>query len=203
MIVRFAEHEVPPHLRAQALALQEQAWPSAPGEADDPAHDPALAPYSLLLVEAAEDDAAAGNTAEGAAGETVLAALDVLTKEFTHAGERWRASGLSRVVTDRARQRAGHGRTLVAAALAEIRASGVDLGLFTCDRPLRDFYASAGWQELPGAVLVGGTPDAPFPSDQWDKVTMGAFFTPRARAAAPRFAGTRIGLYPGNIDKLW
>lgn len=187
-IVRFAEHEVPPHLRVQALALQEQAWPSAPGEVDDPAHDPALAPYSLLLVDAEE---------------TVLAALDVLTKEFTHAGERWRASGLSRVVTDRARQRAGHGRTLVAAALAEIRASGVDLGLFTCDRPLRDFYASAGWQELPGAVLVGGTPDAPFPSDQWDKVTMGAFLTPRARAAAPRFADTRIGLYPGSIDKLW
>ncbi|RAG84427.1 GNAT family N-acetyltransferase [Streptacidiphilus pinicola] len=191
-MVRFAEHAVPPELRAQALALQEQAWPSEPGGADDPAHDPAhdpaLEPYSLLLLDA---------------DRTVLAALDVLSKEFTHAGERWRASGLSRVVTDRARQRAGHGRTLVAAALAGIRDSGVDLGLFTCDRPLRAFYAGAGWQELPGAVLVGGTPEAPFPSDQWDKVTMGAFFTPRARAAAPRFAHTRIALHPGSIDKLW
>ena len=26
---------------------------------------------------------------------------------------------------------------------------------------------------------------------------------PRARAAAGRFAGARIGLYPGSIDKLW
>jgi GNAT superfamily N-acetyltransferase len=127
----------------------------------------------------------------------------VLTKEFEHAGERWLAGGLSRVVTDRARRRSGHGRTLVAAALAELRASGVDLGLFTCDRPLRAFYESAGWQELPGAVLVGGTPKAPFPSDQWDKVTMGAFFTSRARAAAARFTQSRIGLYPGSVDKLW
>jgi aminoglycoside 2'-N-acetyltransferase I len=52
-------------------------------------------------------------------------------------------------------------------------------------------------------VLVGGTPAAPFPSDQWDKVTLASFFSPRAREAAERFAGARIGLYPGAIDKLW
>ncbi len=179
---------MPPELRAQALRLQEQAWPSEPGEAGDPSHDPALAPYSLLLVDGAG---------------TVLAALDVLSKEIGHAGEGWRVAGLSRVVTDRTRQRAGHGRTLVAAALAEIRADGADLGIFTCDRPLRGFYTSAGWRELPGSVLVGGTPEAPFPSDQWDKVTMAAFLTPRARAAAPRFTGARIGLYPGDVDRLW
>ncbi|SEL04558.1 GNAT family N-acetyltransferase [Streptacidiphilus jiangxiensis] len=190
-IVRFAEADVPSALRAQALALQEQAWPGEPGEADDSAHDPALRPRCLLLVDGDGADA------------TVLASLDVLTKEIEHAGERWTASGLSRVVTDRARQRAGHGRALVSAALADLRADGVDLGLFTCDRPLRAFYASAGWQELPGTVLVGGTPEAPFPSDQWDKVTMGAFLTPRARAASAHFEHARIGLYPGPVDKLW
>jgi hypothetical protein len=59
---------VPAELRAQVVALQEQAWPS-----DDPAvvagvvHDPALRPVSLLLV----DDG------------TVLAALDILSKDVT------------------------------------------------------------------------------------------------------------------------
>ncbi|MEZ0065579.1 hypothetical protein ABIA32_001575 [Streptacidiphilus sp. MAP12-20] len=81
---------MPPELRAQALALQEQAWPSEPGEVGDPSHDPTLSPYSLPL-----DDG----------GGTVLAALDVLTKELDHDGERWLASGLSRVVTDRTRLR--------------------------------------------------------------------------------------------------
>ena len=41
-----------------------------------------------------------------------------------------------------------------------IRDSGADLGIFTCDRPLQAFYERAGWQVLPGSVLVGGTPDA-------------------------------------------
>jgi hypothetical protein len=54
-VVRFAETEVPTGLRTQALALQDQAWPSDPGEADDvaydPAHDPALQPYCLLLLD--------------------------------------------------------------------------------------------------------------------------------------------------------
>ena len=56
---------------------------------------------------------------------------------------------------------------------------------------------------LPGTVLVGGTPEAPFPSDQFDKVTMARFFSPHARTLADTFVGCRIELYPGEIDKLW
>jgi hypothetical protein len=54
-------------------------------------------------------------------------------------------------------------------------------------------------------VLVGGTPDAPFPSDQpgFDKVTMGDFFSAAARREHGLFLGARIDLYPGEIDKLW
>ena len=52
-------------------------------------------------------------------------------------------------------------------------------------------------------MLVGGTPEDPFPSDRFDKVTMAAFFTPRARRASARFTDTRIELYPGEIDRLW
>ncbi|WFB11238.1 GNAT family N-acetyltransferase [Streptomyces sp. LX-29] len=191
-ILSFAEEATPSELRVQVREIQEQAWPSAPGESvavDATVHDPALRPWSMLLVD------------EG----TVLAALDILAKELVHAGERFAAGGLSTVVTRREARGRGHGRRLVAAAREAMRSRGLDLGLFTCDRPLQAFYESAGWQALPGAVLVGGTPHTPFPSDQpgFDKVTMADFFSPAARQARASFHDSRIEVYPGEIDKLW
>jgi hypothetical protein len=113
-------------------------------------------------------------------------------------------AGLSAVVTDEAVRGRGHGTTLVAEARRLLEAEAdADLGIFTCDRGLQRFYERAGWEHLPGAVLVGGTPDDPFPSDGLGKVTLAAFFTERARAAAPTFVGARIALYPGRIDRLW
>jgi aminoglycoside 2'-N-acetyltransferase I len=186
-IESWPESAVPPRLRAQVLALHEEAWPS-----DDPAtvgagHDPALRPVSTLLI----DDG------------TVLAALDILSKQIRHVGHRFAASGLSTVVTGRAHRGKGYGRELVVAAQNEMRASGVDLGIFTCDRPLQAFYERAGWDVLPGTVLVGGTPEDPFPSDRFDKVVMAAFFSDRAQRRSESFGHARIELYPGRIDKLW
>lgn len=184
-VVSFPEAETPPELRAQALAIQDDEWPSD----GENGHDPALAPLSMLLVD------------EG----VVLATLDVLTKRLDHAGEQYRASGLSAVATRRDRRGLGHGHRLVAAAREAIAGSGVDLALFTCDRPLAAFYARAGFELLPRTVVVGGTPATPFPSDQpgFDKATMGAFFSALARDRRARFDNTRIELYPGDIDKLW
>lgn len=138
-------------------------------------------------------------------GGLVLAALDILRKELRHAGRQFQAGGLSTVVTRVDMRGLGHGRRLVTAARSAMPGLGVEVGLFTCDRELRTFYESAGWTLLPGTVVVGGTPDAPFPSDQpgFDKIALAAFFTPAARAARASFAHARIELYPGNIDKLW
>jgi aminoglycoside 2'-N-acetyltransferase I len=190
-IMSFPIAEVPPDLRLQVLALHAQAWPEdeageAPHE-DGLWHDPALRPVSMLLV----DDG------------RVLAALDILSKEITHRGRSYAASGLSTVVTDEAERHKGYGCRLIIAGLQAIRDSGADLGIFTCDRPLRGFYECAGWQVLPGAVLVGGTPEAPFPSDRFDKVVLAAFFSPKARQHAETFNHTRIELYAGDRDKLW
>ncbi len=190
-IVTFAERDTPVELRCQALALQEEAWPGEDADAgDDPGqwHDPALTPVAMLLI----DDT-----------DAVVASLDILAKEITHAGRRFQARGLSRVVTGSRHRGQGHGRRLVAAARETIERSGADLGIFTCDSGLRGFYESAGWPHLPGTVLVGGTPEDPFPSDRFDKVTMAAFFTATARAHAHTFPGTRVELYPGVIDRLW
>ncbi|MFC1432484.1 GNAT family N-acetyltransferase [Streptacidiphilus sp. N1-3] len=193
-ILAFAESDVPADLRAQALDLQQQAWPSASGEPEDSRHDPALAPLCLFLLADDSDDA-----------RTVLASLDILSKRLTHQGRDYAASGLSRVVSSPAHRGRGHGRRLVAAARDTIERSGADLGLFTCDTPLRGFYESAGWQLLPGTALIGGTQEDPFPSDRpgFDKVTMAAFLTPHARAHAATFTGARIALHPGPIDRLW
>jgi aminoglycoside 2'-N-acetyltransferase I len=179
----YPEPEVPEPLRQQVLLLRAQAWPP---DGED-FHDPALQPLSMLLVEDGE----------------LRSALDVLSTNIVHRGSSYEVSGLATVVTDQAHRGAGYGRRLVAAAKALIAGSGADLGLFTCDRPLQPFYESAGWTALTDAVLVGGTREHPFPSDQFDKVTMAAFFSEPAMANAGQFEHCRIELYPGDIDKLW
>ncbi|MGW2157770.1 GNAT family N-acetyltransferase [Nonomuraea sp. NPDC001699] len=193
MLIRsFPEPDIPLELLAQLRDLQREAWPGHSFPAPDgggPSHDPALAPRSMILLD----------------GDTVVAALDILSKPLTHAGHRFRAAGLSTVVTRKAARGRGHGRHLVTAAHEAIADAGFDLALFTCDRPLQGFYESAGWSAIPGAVLVGGTPQAPFPSDQpgFDKVTMGDFLSSEGRARRLSFHHARIDLHPGEIDRLW
>jgi predicted GNAT family N-acyltransferase len=186
-ITSFPEAEVPADLRAQVLALHREAWPDLM-TGRQPGHDPALRPLSLLLVEESG---------------RVVSALDILSKDITHREHSFHASGLSTVVTGKADRGKGYGRRLVEAGRDTIEASGADLGIFTCDAPLRTFYERAGWETLPGTVLVGGTPEAPFPSDQFDKVTMARFFSAKARRFASTFVGARVELYSGVIDRLW
>lgn len=186
-MLTFPEAEVPLALRRQVAALQEEAWPTGRPLRVEPWHDPALHPRSVVLVEDGR----------------VLAALDILSKAIEHRGERYAASGLSTVVTARSERRKGYGTRLVAAARELIAASGADIGLFTCDPALRRFYERAGWRLLPGTVLIGGTREAPLPSDALGKVVMSWCFSARARAAAACFVGARIELHPGEIDRLW
>jgi aminoglycoside 2'-N-acetyltransferase I len=178
VVLSFPESTVPADLRAQVRALH---------EAHRPPHDPALRPLTLLLI------------ADG----RVLSVLDILSKYLVHDGERFAASGLSRVITDPRERRKTYGRQLVRAARDTMAASGADLGIFTCDRPLQRFYEWCGWQTLPGTTLIGGTPERPFPSDQFDKVTLASFFSAKARLHAPAFNHSQIALYSGEIDRLW
>lgn len=185
------EAATPPALRVQVLALQDAAWPPEPGApaSSGPTHDPALDPLSVLLVDHGR----------------VLAALDVLGRDLDHAGRTWAVRGLSTVVVDPAARGRGLGARLVRAAAALVAASGADLTLFTCDRPLGPFYEAAGYAVLPGTVLLGGTPAAPLRSDDpaFDKVTLGAFHTAAAVAAREAFVGVEVALYPGGVDRLW
>jgi aminoglycoside 2'-N-acetyltransferase I len=190
----FAESDLPDRLRVQVARLEREAWPGGPvAPPMSWFHDPALDPLVLLLVE------------KEVGGEQVLASLAILRKQIRHVGETFVAVGLSAVTTRADLRGRGLGHQLVAAARERVARSGADLGIFTCDRPLQAFYERAGWQHLPGTVIVGGTPAAPFRSDQpgLDKVTMAAFFTDHARTYQDEFAGAEVELYPGEIDRLW
>ncbi|MFB7467156.1 GNAT family N-acetyltransferase [Streptomyces sp. NPDC056224] len=177
---------LPAELGGQVEALEAAAWPGA-----SPGHDPALAPRALLLVDG-----------DG----TVAASLALLYKEIEVAGRRYRAAGLSAVVTRAALRGRGLGGRLVAAARAELAADpAVDVALFSCDRPLAPFYEAAGFARLPGTVLVGGTPAEPLATDGpgFEKEVVAAFFTDTPERDRAAFSGVRVPLYPGNTDRLW
>jgi aminoglycoside 2'-N-acetyltransferase I len=136
-------------------------------------------------------------------GDRVVSSLAILSKEITHRDRPYSASGLSAVVTDEQARGRGHGRRLVEAAYGVIERSGIDLGIFTCDRPLLGLYELNGWRELPETILVGGTQEEPLPSDRLDKVVVARFISARAQRDEASFVGSRIELYPGSIDRLW
>jgi aminoglycoside 2'-N-acetyltransferase I len=186
-ILNWPEGEVPLPLRPQVAALRDQAWPGEQPGGTEAGHDPVLRPVSLLLVEDGR----------------VLAALDILSKELVHRDRSYGASGLATVVTLRAERRRGYGLLLVTAAREVMAAGGADLAIFTCDAPLVCFYEAGGYSVLPGTVLVGGTPDDPFTSDRFDKVTLWAPFTDHAWKHEEDFRAARVDLYPGVIDRLW
>lgn len=186
-IVGFAEDAVPIALRRQVLALQDEAWPPTDGSPSTGlVHDPALDPWSLLLV----------------CGDEVVAACDVLSATLRHAGRSWRASGLSTVVTAPAARRQGHALRLVRAAIDAAFDRGAEIALFTCDPPLAGLYVRAGCRVLDGAVLIGGTRDDPLRSDSLGKTVL-ARFPPAHAAAATAFEHCEIALHPGPIDRLW
>ncbi|PFH04390.1 acetyltransferase (GNAT) family protein [Collimonas sp. PA-H2] len=186
-ILAYPESAVPPHLRFQVLRLQNIAWPTAEPIVLQVVHDPDLDPLSMLMV----------------SDRKVVAALDILSKKIVHKEEHYVASGLSCVVTSPDERGLGYGRKLVVAAKNMMEKNGADLSIFTCDRPLQHFYESSGWHVLHDAPIIGGTPDSPFPSDQFDKITMGCFFSAKAHLNAQAFSQCQIALYPGEIDRLW
>lgn len=184
-VLSYAADALPEALAAQVAALEATAWPGS-----SPGHDPALRPRVMLLTDG---------------GGTVAAALTLLHKEVRLGGRTYRAAGLSGVVTRPELRGRGLGGRLVAAARAALADSAVDVALFSCDRPLAPFYEAAGFEVLPGTVLVGGTPADPLASDApgFDKAVPAAFFADpdgRVRAA---FTGVRVPLYPGTVDRLW
>src|SRR5215207_157826 len=131
----FADDALPSELKCQVLAAHRIEWPgnyAGENRPRDWIQRPWFHPVHLVLAE----------------GGVLIAYAGVAGKLLEHAGETYKAYGLSGVYTYSAFRRQGHGRRVVDAATARIRASDGDIGLFVCDPELADFYAASGWEPL-------------------------------------------------------
>ncbi|GLV86620.1 hypothetical protein Slala03_63090 [Streptomyces lavendulae subsp. lavendulae] len=187
-LAAYPQAELPAELARQVAGIEARVWPGSRF-----GHDPLLRPRVLVLLDG-----------DGVVGGS----LTLLYKEVPCGGRVRRAAGLSGVVTRPEWCGRGLGGRLVAGARAVLDADpAVDLALFSCDRPLAAFYERAGFERLPGTVLVGGTPDEPLATDApgFDKEVLGAFFAAGADGGADRAAlsGSRVALHPGTVDRLW
>jgi GNAT superfamily N-acetyltransferase len=186
-ILTFPDDTLPPELDARVLAVLRAEYPEYFTERTQRSlNDPDTNPTLMVLVE----------------GEEVMSYLAIPSKIILHAGEAYRASGLSNVITNPSYRGRGYGSRIVTAAREFIAASGADIGVFTCDTPLVDFYVRCGWSMIAGTWLVGGTREKPFPSNLFDKRTLMGFFTERALAHRADFEDVPIHLELREGD-LW
>ena len=180
-IIACLEEDLPGDLLRQTLDALRAEWPGAfsGAKADrTELNDPALhAMIFSLLVDG-----------------QLASHLSVPRKTIVHRGESYKACGLSGVLTVPAFRGKGYGEWVVRAATVFMEQDGADIGLFTCDPPLRPFYERCGWTLLEGAWLVGGTCARPFPSDTLDKITFARFFSARAQVHEKDFVGAAIWL---------
>lgn len=185
-LLTFPNDTLPPELDAQVLAMLRAEYPAivtsaAPRSLNDPRTNPTL----LLLVEDA----------------IVLSYLAIPSQTIHHAGQVYKARGLSSVITHPSHRHHGHGGQIVTAARDLIASSDADIGIFTCDPPLVGFYQACGWIVMPSTVVVGGTRDNPFPADSLGKCTMMGFFSSGASGRQTDFQNSAVylDLRPGDL----
>jgi GNAT superfamily N-acetyltransferase len=188
-LIACPEAELSDDLKRQTLEALRAEWPAAFSGANaerTQLNDPAL--HAMVFSRVVDGQLASH--------------LSVPRKSIAHRGEPYKACGLSGVLTVPAFRGKGYGERTVRAATAFMEVDGADVGLFTCDPPLRTFYERCGWTLLEGAWLVGGTRARPFSSDTLGKLTFARFFSARAQVHKKDFVGAAIWLELGEGD-LW
>ncbi len=182
-LLTFAGNELPADLKCQILCAHRIEWPGGyvgENRLRDWLQRPRCHPRHVLLVE------------QG----LLISYVGVVWKWLEHAGETYKTYGLSGVYTYPAFRREGHGRRLVDAAMAAIRGSDADVGLFMCEPRNVGFYAAAGWIPMPRSELFGGPRAAPYPSGE---VTLMGFFSEKGKRGRASFASGPIFF----DDDLW
>jgi GNAT superfamily N-acetyltransferase len=186
--VQYQQQNCPIDIRAQIMDLLQTEWPNTfkNNQEDWPTESAELNPISILLM----DD-----------GQVISHAV-VLRKSIKHCEEYYLAFGLGSVVTKRSYRHKGYGHRIVQSATQYIREQNADIGVFTCDPQLQNFYANAGWQVSMNSPLVGGTIEKPFRSDKLGKITLIQLFSDRVKASRSKIASAPIIIELGE-GKLW
>jgi aminoglycoside 2'-N-acetyltransferase I len=182
-LVTYADEALPEHLKCQILSFHRIQWPTGytgQNQLRTWIQRPWYHPVHIALV---HDD-------------LLISYAGVVWKHLDHAGEVYKTFGLSGVFTYPAFRRQGYGRRVVDAGTAYIQRAEPDIGLFTCAPRLIPFYAAGGWEWVPNAVLLGGPPGNPEPSDE---ETMMRFFSEQGVRGRAAFASIPISF----DDDLW
>ena len=79
---------------------------------------------------------------------------EVVWKYLKHAGETYKAYGLTSVFTYPGLRRRGYGTQIVNAGTDYIKLSDADIGIFTCDLSLERFYSRCGWIPMKDATVL-------------------------------------------------
>ena len=176
----FPSNKMPPHLKCQVLSFLRIMWPN--GFLDENrlrdwiSHEEDHS-ISMMLVERG----------------VLISHTEVVWKYLDHAGETYKAYGLSGVFTYPAFRGKGHGKRIVDKGTSYIEASDADIGIFHCDLSLKQFYASSGWIPIETAVTLEGPKDNPVIDDE---IMMMRFFTEHGKKGRPAFEN--IPLYFGE-----
>jgi aminoglycoside 2'-N-acetyltransferase I len=184
-----SEAELGAELKSRVIALLATAWPDERSLAEQlraPLHNPNQHPRYVMLID----------------GDDVLSYL-VIPSTVIHLGDcEYRAAGLSAVITDPRQRGRGYGQQLVTAARDMIASSDADIGVFTCDPPLVDFYVRCGWTLMECTSVFGGTRARPFAADALGKRTLMEFCSARAKQHRQGFEDAALYL---ELDEgeLW
>jgi GNAT superfamily N-acetyltransferase len=176
----YLSEDLPPDLKWQILSFLRAAWPEGfegalrlrdwialPG--DHPSH--------VVSIE----------------NGLLISHTEVVWRYQDHAGETYKAYGLSSVFTYPGMRGQGYGRQIVDAGTEIIRASDADIGIFHCVPSLGPFYAASGWIPMTGATSWIGPKNAPVVSDE---LMMMLFLSEKGRRGRPAFE--REPLYFGE-----
>lgn len=149
----YPGNELPPDLKCQILSFLRIMWPEGfigENRLRDWISKEENHPVHIVLVE------------DG----ILISHTEVLWKYLDHAGETYKAYGLSGVFTYPPFWGQGYGRRIVDAGTAYIEASDADIGIFHCDPRLVGFYTGSGWIPMKNATTLAGAKDDPVISDE-------------------------------------
>ncbi|MGG0276599.1 GNAT family N-acetyltransferase [Bacillus rhizoplanae] len=188
-LLQFSQEDCPVYLKEQIIFLMRNEWPRAfEGQNEDIRWPdcPETQPTSLVLVE----------------NDVVISHIAIPCKHIKHRGQTYKTFGLSEVMTNPSYRNQGFGVRLVKEAVSFIEKTDPDIGIFTCEPSLVDFYTQGGWEQAKRTYLIGGTRNKPFRSDSLGLCTMIRYFSDQAQQNRVAFEEADVYLELGE-GKLW